>query len=1319
MIDMLPKRINKFALIALAVWSGCALANPSGPTVVNGAATFSQPNANTLNVTNSRNAIINWQSFNIGQGQTTNFIQPSSSSTVMNRVISNNPSQIYGNLNSNGRVFLINQHGMMIGAGARINTAGFYGSTLNITNEDFLKGNLKFEGGGFGGIVNQGYIHAGPNGNVVLVAPDIENGGVIEVENGNVILAAGESIRITSLNDASIEFDVQSPDNGIINLGDIIAKQGAARLFAGNLQHSGSINANGIVQNADGSISLVAQADIEVTAGATLNADGDEGGSIRVQSHHGDLRFAGTASARGESHHGGNIQILGERVGLFGEARIDVSGKTGGGEILVGGDFQGQGDTQTARQTQVSRGTSLHADAIESGDGGKIIAWADDFTLFHGAASATGGEVSGDGGFIEISGKETLNFDGLVDTTAANGDTGTVLFDPRNLTVESPSVITPPELADDLFDFGEPTSSTDSSIDPQAITDITDLGNAIELRVNNNLTINDPILTDEGGGGGSITMIAGNSIFINADITTDGGFLFLTANEYAANGVFNGDRGLGAAEIRMADGVTLSTGLFGTGLCPCGNLEITMQLGDDKTNADVGDITLATIVANDILITHNGQDADNSILTTATGSITANSIFINHDDFDLGAGGARSIGTSALPLNIVADFIAAHIHGASTDGIYIDVVPNLQPDVTVGGTCYGDGDGGVNCGFGHSIKGMDTDFGDLRLNANGSGLLVIEPIDIEGLADITAVFDITTDADDKGNPLVIRGGTLNLTSTVGDILVNAGLGAGLSVALESTSNNLNINANDLVLTEGGTDSDAIVIVDNGTGALLLNGAPCATCASLAYDTRGDGGTDTGVIAANFSIAVTWDGGGDGFSWTDPLNWDTNNLPIGNADVTIDPVGAITIQLGSGVHDVFTLSMPTDDSLLMAGGALDIGSTSLINTDLTINGTTALLNAGNSMTINGALNLQQGTLDGVGDISVFGKTTWNPPAGSTPEAFALTGVGIVFANGGFDLGANLDNDTLTLDKFLVIGAVINNWNDAGFAGNTITGAGGIVNNGLIQAFNGAQLDINVPLTNNVEISKNAGGGVLQFTNGLIMSPDSGLTIFPGTVVNPGAPLVLSGAAELSGGGTLDGSVNSFGGIIDIEDGLGLPATLTITGSLFLDLASTLAIDLGGPGQGVEYDFLDVGGNVTLDGTLALFWSDIFAPGYTSTNGEFFDLIRSTTGISGAFDTIIDPAGVTSSVSSGVVSVPPDVFRYVTDTVAPGVIYWNVNADGFWDVRANWFWADRCHRCRSTTSSSTRTTATSSSRSRMRAPLPAWKRKTISPSAAPAP
>ena len=270
--------------LGLVLVTPVAGANPIGAEVVAGSATFSQPDANVLNVTNTNNTIINWQSFDIGVGQTTNFIQPSSSSAVLNQVISNNPSQILGNLNSNGQIYLVNQYGLLIGEGAQINTAGFFGSTLNITDEDFLSGNLSFSGGGGGDIENQGYIYAGEGGNVVLIAPNITNGGVIEVDQGNIILAAGESITLTSLDNSAIRFDVQSADNTVTNLGSIIANNGAASLFAGTLTHSGSISATGLVQNGDGTISLVATNDIQVTDLATLTADGETGGQITVQS---------------------------------------------------------------------------------------------------------------------------------------------------------------------------------------------------------------------------------------------------------------------------------------------------------------------------------------------------------------------------------------------------------------------------------------------------------------------------------------------------------------------------------------------------------------------------------------------------------------------------------------------------------------------------------------------------------------------------------------------------------------------------------------------------------------------------------------------------------------------------------------------------------------------------------------------------------------------------------------------------------------------------------------------------------------------------
>ncbi|HXC39772.1 MAG TPA: filamentous hemagglutinin N-terminal domain-containing protein [Burkholderiales bacterium] len=120
-----------------------ALANPMGASVASGVAGFNNQGS-TLIVTNSPGAVINWQSFSIGAGETTRFAQQSAASSVLNRVIGADPSVILGTLSSNGRVFLINQSGILMGAGAKIDTAGFVASTLNLSNEDFAAGRLNF-----------------------------------------------------------------------------------------------------------------------------------------------------------------------------------------------------------------------------------------------------------------------------------------------------------------------------------------------------------------------------------------------------------------------------------------------------------------------------------------------------------------------------------------------------------------------------------------------------------------------------------------------------------------------------------------------------------------------------------------------------------------------------------------------------------------------------------------------------------------------------------------------------------------------------------------------------------------------------------------------------------------------------------------------------------------------------------------------------------------------------------------------------------------------------------------------------------------------
>ena len=123
--------------LALALGS-TAYALPSGGSVAAGAATLSS-GANTLTVNqSSQNAVLNWQSFSIAQGEAVRFAQPNSSSVALNRVTGPDPSSILGSLSANGKVFLVNPNGILFGANAQVNVGGLVASTLNISDADFM-----------------------------------------------------------------------------------------------------------------------------------------------------------------------------------------------------------------------------------------------------------------------------------------------------------------------------------------------------------------------------------------------------------------------------------------------------------------------------------------------------------------------------------------------------------------------------------------------------------------------------------------------------------------------------------------------------------------------------------------------------------------------------------------------------------------------------------------------------------------------------------------------------------------------------------------------------------------------------------------------------------------------------------------------------------------------------------------------------------------------------------------------------------------------------------------------------------------------------
>ncbi|WP_186453962.1 beta strand repeat-containing protein [Denitratisoma sp. DHT3] len=412
-----------------------ARALPVAPQVVAGSATFSQ-SGNTLSITNVPGTIINWQSFSVAPLETARFLQQTNLSAVLNRVTGPDASQILGALQSNGRVYLINPNGIAFGPGARVDTQGLIASTLNISDKDFLAGRLNFEAGAVaGGIRNEGVLQTPSGGAIYLVAPDIENAGIIRSPQGEVILAAGGKVQLVEAGRPDIQVVVSAPADKAVNLGQIVTEAGRTGLFGAVLQQKGLISADTAGTDAQGRIVFRASKSVSLEAGSVTTANGNAGGDITLQSA--DLtQVAGTVGAAGSEGKGGSIQVLGDKVALIGNAVVDASGRSGGGTILVGGDYQGKStQVQNASVTYFGKDARIRADATRVGDGGKVIVWADDTTRAYGSISAKGGVNGGDGGFVETSGKKYLDYHARVDVGAAAGRGGTLLLDPATITL--------------------------------------------------------------------------------------------------------------------------------------------------------------------------------------------------------------------------------------------------------------------------------------------------------------------------------------------------------------------------------------------------------------------------------------------------------------------------------------------------------------------------------------------------------------------------------------------------------------------------------------------------------------------------------------------------------------------------------------------------------------------------------------------------------------------------------------------------------------------------------------------------------------------
>ncbi len=247
-----------------------ALANPQGPVVQSGSASFSTSGAHTQ-ITASHNAVLHWQSFNLAAGQSATFVQPSASSVVWNRILGGNPSEIHGSITANGVVVLMNQAGFHFGPSSFVSAAGLVVSTAPATPIESGAGLFwQFNGAPPGvSIVNYGHLQVGQGGSAFLIADHIANHGSITAPGGTIGLAAGREVLLSERPDGrGLSANVQLPSGSVDQTGRLVADAGAIALHARVVNQSGLLQANAIRER-DGVIELYAT-DVNLgTSGAT------------------------------------------------------------------------------------------------------------------------------------------------------------------------------------------------------------------------------------------------------------------------------------------------------------------------------------------------------------------------------------------------------------------------------------------------------------------------------------------------------------------------------------------------------------------------------------------------------------------------------------------------------------------------------------------------------------------------------------------------------------------------------------------------------------------------------------------------------------------------------------------------------------------------------------------------------------------------------------------------------------------------------------------------------------------------------------------
>ncbi len=1086
--------VVSFLTYLIGIFPSVVFALPKDPTVQSGTLTIDSVSPKKMNIyQDTRKAIIEWDNFNIDSNEHVDF-QLSQGGMTLNRITGNDPSSILGKLSSNGDLWVVNPNGIFFGKNSQVDVRGLIATTSNITNSNFLNDNYKFDipSSFSNSIVNKGTITAAEGGLVALVAPGVQNLGVINARLGKVSLSSGKTFTLDLYGDQLINLGL---DSKVLNQVTGIDGDTLSSL----VKNSGRIFADGGVVRLDVNaaqdiVDHVINMDGVIQARSVINKNGK---IILMGGDKGHVNVSGMIDASGynSGETGGQVNILGNLVGLYGTGFIDISGDSGGGTLLFGGDYQGSGTVPKAIDSYIGPNTQIFADAVSYGDGGKTIFWADRRMLFHGIVKGRGGKYFGNGGFVEVSGKEELFFDGSVDTSAVNGKTGTLLLDPATITVSDGSGNTSASGANTfttiyestLEAIGATTNITLQADEEIKIKNLSDNNLSLKQGNGNTVTFKTTKKTIRRKVDGNIKSYTGDILFEGGEdtISTQGGDIIFDAR---------GDLGIGSL---ISNGGNIS--LTGRTLNLVGNL-----------NSGAGNVTIRS----DSKIFLGGS------ALSGCGINFANlcNMSIQQSELNRISGKKLSIGGKIGGIFNGDIFVNGVTLNSFTDGVALNVDTHVSGSK---GAIIFQADSSFSSLEAKAINGITLDanvdivttIGALSLNGDtDSAIDSIDPndnISFASGATLTSASSIVLSAITGG---MVAAADLTLTAptsitmtgnlnAAGAVALTANSGINLNGGVSTSSGSLNINANSSVLTL----NDGITL--SATEALTLSASNTSSAGNLVLTSSGSTINLDNALVSSGNLTMTANGG----------------LTLSNSTVTA--TGNIILQGGT--------SLSLASGMNISGANITLGG-SAISTNGTVN-----LNSGTgSTTISGALSTNNKALSiTASDLILTGSIN----TGTSATTLSVTNngaLGLGFASG-FS-GMNLSNSELALitgDLNLINGNITAATGTSlnltgklaiGASGGSITGQGSMI----LAATNGLVIDSSINSSGNLALDGDSNNSS-ETSDGIALASGVSLTSSGGTitldatnggVTAPGAlALTAAGALNLNDNFTASGPI----------------------------------------------------------------------------------------------------------------------------------------------------------------------------------------------------